>query len=88
MKPFFRTLAHVIFRTGQFKLKNVKKFARGVHNGRTPELGSGRPDKHKYQHSLKYLFDPSNEFIRSDVLSEYGHRLVDVTSVKGMGSEQ
>ena len=88
MKSFFRTIAHLIFRTGQFNLSNVKKFACGVHNSRILELGSGRSYKQRHPYSLKHLFDPSNEFIRSDILREYGHRIVDVTKRGDMGREK
>lgn len=79
---FFRIIAHLIFRTGHFKSKNIKRFAKGIRNKRILELGSGKNVKGKYPYSDKQFFDSSNEFIQSDVVKEYGHKVVDVTNMK------
>ena len=77
----FRSLAHFLCRAG-FKDECVKRFARSVRGKRILELGSGKPIKGVYPYSSRHFFDASNEFIRSDVVREYRHKLVDVTKMK------
>jgi SAM-dependent methyltransferase len=74
-------LVHFIFRLGQFKNKYIKILARNTHNKKILELGSGKSYKSKYIYSVKNLFDSSNEFIQSDIIPEFGHKLVDVTKM-------
>lgn len=78
---FLRGLAHFICRAG-FKDECVKKFARAVRNKRILELGSGKPHRGRYPYSSRQLFDASNEFIQSDIVEEYGHKIVDVTRMR------
>jgi 2-polyprenyl-3-methyl-5-hydroxy-6-metoxy-1,4-benzoquinol methylase len=59
--------------------RHVQRFASDVRGKRILELGSGRQDLGEDAYSAKAAFDASNEFIQSDVISNYGHELVDVT---------
>lgn len=77
----FRGFAHFLCRAG-FKDKCLKEFAKSAGSKRILELGSGKPCRGSYPYSSRHLFDASNEFIRSDVVREYGHKLVDVTKMK------
>lgn len=56
-------------------------FSREVRNKKILELGSGKKVKDKYPYSTKQFFDSSNEFIQSDIIAEYGHKVVDVTKM-------
>ena len=76
-----RALVNLFFRVGQFKNARVKALARTVRNKKILELGSGIPRKGRYPFSVKECFDPSNEFIQSDLNPAFGHRLVDVTAM-------
>lgn len=76
-----RKIAHIIFRT-DMKKKQIRKFAYNIRNKKILELGSGKKEKRRYGYSVKKMFDKSNEFIQSDVVKEYGHRIVDVTKMK------
>jgi len=71
-----KMLVNSFFRVGQFNNKNVKRFSKGIKNKKILELGSGKPG-----YSLKKYFDESNEFVQSDVVEEYGHKIVDVTTM-------
>jgi len=84
-KNIFRTLKNItyfIFRTDKFREKYIKNFAKGIKNKRILEIGSGKKHKGKDCYSIKKFFDNSNEFIQSDIIKEYGHKIVDVTKMK------
>lgn len=81
VKAAFRALAHLIFRIRQFQDKNIRGFSQGIKNKKILELGSGKIHKNRYYYSNKTLFDSSNEFIQSDIVKEYGHPVVDVTTM-------
>ena len=49
--------------------------------GSVLEIGSGRQDLGAEAYSLRHLFDPSVEFVQSDVNPTFGHEVVDVTSM-------
>ena len=81
-KSFFKTISHLIFRPRQFNHKWIAKLAHETRNKKILELGSGKIYKGDYCYSVKDMFDASNEFIQSDIKKEYGHRIVDATSMK------
>ena len=81
-KSFFRTVSHLIFRPRQFNYKCIAKLVHETRNKKIMELGSGKLNKGNYYYSVKDIFDASNEFIQSDIKKEYGHRIVDATSMK------
>lgn len=61
--------------------RQVAQVAETVHNSKILELGSGRCDLGADAYSMGSLFDPSNEFIQSDVVPAYGHAIVDATTM-------
>ena len=81
-KSFFRTVSHLIFRPRQFNYKCIAKLVHETRNKKIMELGSGKLNKGNYYYSVKDIFDASNQFIQSDIKKEYGHRIVDATSMK------
>lgn len=81
MKNFFRIIANFIFRVRQYNNKKVKAFAQNVSNQKILELGSGKKLKGKYHYSAKQFFNDSNEFIQSDINPNFGHQIVDVTTM-------
>lgn len=81
-KPIFRTLSHIVFQPRRFNLNCVKKIARDTRGKKILELASGKRHKGEYYYSVKNKFDPSNEFIQSDIIEEYGHQIVDATTMK------
>jgi SAM-dependent methyltransferase len=61
--------------------RNVALLAQTVHDSKILELGSGRQDLGPDAYSMQPLFDPSNEFVQSDVVPDYGHAVVDATTM-------
>lgn len=61
--------------------RQVERVAETVHDARILELGSGRRDLGADTYSMRSFFDPSNEFVQSDVVPEYGHAIVDATTM-------
>lgn len=76
-----RLVAHAVFQPRRFNDRRIREFARSVRNERILELGSGKPVNGEYVYSARRFFDASNEFIQSDVVEEYGHRVIDATSM-------
>jgi SAM-dependent methyltransferase len=81
MRSLQRTLWHLLFGSRRWEKRNIARVAATVHGGKILELGSGRQDLGRDAYSMKDLFDSSNEFIQSDVVPDYGHRIVDATTM-------
>jgi SAM-dependent methyltransferase len=81
VKSIGRAFAHLVFRPRQFQHKCVRAFSQGIKNQKILELGSGKIYRNGYYYSDQTLFDNSNEFIQSDIVEEYGHRVIDVTTM-------
>lgn len=77
-----RWLAHAIFRARAYDDRCLRRFAEGVRHQRILELGSGKPLRGRDTYSARRFFDASNEFIQSAIVVEYGHRVVDVTTMR------
>jgi SAM-dependent methyltransferase len=60
----------------------VALVAETAHGARILELGSGRRDFGPDFYSMRSLFDSANEFIQSDVVSDYGYPIVDATTME------
>jgi hypothetical protein len=73
---------HLVFGTRRWTERQVAEFARGLHGKRVLEIGSGPPDPDEKYLAWTKLFDSSNDFVQSDVDAEYGHRVVDVTTME------
>ena len=82
MNSIFITLAHFIFRIRSFGNNSIKQFAKRIKNKKILELGSGKKLRGKYHYSAKQFFDITNEFTQSDIIKEYGHKIVDVNHMK------
>lgn len=82
MQALLRSLAHAIFRARAYNDRCLRRFAAGVRDKRILELGSGKRVRGRDQYSGRRFFDASNEFIQSDIVEEYGHRVVDVTTMR------
>jgi SAM-dependent methyltransferase len=76
-----RAGVHLVFGTRPWVRRNLEAFAEGVVGKRILEIGSGRQDLGTDAFSCRDLFDPSNAFVQSDVVPEYGHELVDVRAI-------
>ena len=76
-----KNIAYFIFRIGEFRIKYIRNFAKGIKNKKILEIGSGKKYKGYYYYSTKRFFNKSNEFIQSDINPRYGHKLIDVTKM-------
>jgi SAM-dependent methyltransferase len=76
-----RAGVHLVFGTRSWVRRNLEQFARGLEGKRILEIGSGRQDLGADAYSFREVFGPSNEFVQSDVVPEYGHELVDVRAI-------
>ncbi len=76
-----RLLAHAVFGTRRYMERRIGALARDCRGLRVLELGSGKRTRGGHSYSVKEMFDPSNDFIQSDVVADYGHPLVDVTTM-------
>jgi SAM-dependent methyltransferase len=82
LKKIIRQTAHTVTNIRRYQYKNVAAFAVGKKNKKILELGSGKLLRRKYYYSTKHLFDPSNDFLQTDVVKEFGHPIVDATKMK------
>lgn len=73
---------HAIFHTRRRLRREVSRFAHSYREARVLELGSGKPKAGRYRYSSADLFHSSNEITRSDVRPEFGHTLVDCTTME------
>ncbi|MFO7281495.1 MAG: methyltransferase domain-containing protein [Thermoanaerobacterales bacterium] len=77
-----RRLGHLVFGSRKWVEDQLRELARELRSARILEIGSGRQDLGTDAYSFRHLFDPSNEFVQSDVNPAYGHRIVDVTTME------
>jgi SAM-dependent methyltransferase len=75
MKKILRTLVHIVF--GSHKVeREIKRFAKGIHNKDILEIGSGK-------NSAKRFFDKTNGFVMSDIKPQAENcRKLDVLKLK------
>ena len=76
-----RAAAHLVFRGRRFHYHHLSAAARDIRGQAILEIGSGRAVRGKHRYSARHLFDASNTFVQSDIVSAYGHRVVDVTEL-------
>jgi SAM-dependent methyltransferase len=81
-KALQRKMAHVVCGSGGWVRREMRRFAADVREARVLELGSGRQDLGRDAYSMRWAFGESNEFVQSDIVPEYGHELVDVTTME------
>lgn len=77
-----RTTWKLLFGSRRWTRGRIARFAASVHGSKILELGSGRADLGTDAYSMRGLFDDTNEFVQSDVVPDYGHVVVDVTSME------
>lgn len=80
-KAFFRLISQLVFRARRYNNKCIKEFAKGIKNKKILELGSGKKLRGKEYYSAKRFFDESNEFTQTDVVKEFGYKILDVTKM-------
>lgn len=81
MRSLQRRVWHLLFGSRRWITRQVEEIARTVHGSRILELGSGRPGG-AAEYSMRSLFDASNEFVQSDIVADYGHEVIDATTME------
>ena len=81
-REILRAIAHIVFRGRRFNNRHVKRIAAGTHDRAILEIGSGKPVKGEHRYSARVLFDESNDFVQTDVNPEFGHQILDVTTME------
>jgi len=61
--------------------KNIRP-ARIIHNKTILEIGSGMSVTRKHIYSAKHLFDPSNDFVCTDLNPAFGHTVLNITTMR------
>lgn len=82
LKPLLRKISHIVFQPRRFSHKCMVRLAGKMRDKKILELASGKLHKGEYYYSVKKYFESSNEFIQSDIKEEYGHRIVDATTME------
>jgi SAM-dependent methyltransferase len=77
-----RALVHLVLGTRSWAYRNLEEIAAETSGKRILEIGTGPPSRDSERISARPLFEPRNEFIQSDVVSDFGHRVVDVTTME------
>jgi SAM-dependent methyltransferase len=77
-----RTVVHLLTNIRRWQYRQVEQFAKGQNNKRILELGSGPLVHGRYYYSTKHLFDDDNDFTQSDIVKRFGHKIIDVTTMK------
>lgn len=75
-----RKAGHVVFGNRKWVERQLREVAGLVGDGRVLEIGSGRHDYGQDAYSMKGMF-ASSDFVQSDFNAEYGHLVVDVTTM-------
>lgn len=76
-----RSLVHAVTDIRRYQYKQLAAFAKGKTDLKILELGSGKAVNGTYTYSGKHLFDDSNTFQMTDVNPDFGHEVLDVTTM-------
>lgn len=82
IKKIQRLVVHAVADSRKFYYSRVEEFAKRKKKLEILELGSGPLVKGDYYYSAKSLFHESNKFLQSDIDPEFGHKIVDATTMK------
>jgi SAM-dependent methyltransferase len=77
-----RALVHLVLGTRSWAYRHIEQIAAETSGKRILEIGTGPPSRDSEHVSARPLFESKNEFIQSDVVSDFGHRVVDVTTME------
>jgi ubiquinone/menaquinone biosynthesis C-methylase UbiE len=71
----------LVFGSRAWLARRIAEVAPSLADGRVLEIGSGRHDYGADAYSLKPQFPATCDFVQSDLNPDYGHLVVDVTSM-------
>jgi SAM-dependent methyltransferase len=72
-----RALVHFALGTRPWAYRHIERIAAETAGKRVLEIGSGGDMR-----SARGLFEATNEFVQSDVVPDFGHRVLDVTTME------
>jgi SAM-dependent methyltransferase len=81
IKKILKSLVHAATGNRKFYYNEVAKLATSVRSPRVLELGSGVKVGESYSYSTKHLFRDYKEFLQTDVNPDFGHKIVDATTM-------
>ncbi len=82
MKRAARFFIHNITGARKYQFNKVAEFAKNKKGLKILEIGSGKKVKDRHSYSAKHLFLNDNEFIQTDIIKDFGHRILDVTKMR------
>jgi len=82
IKDFTRYIVHLVIRPDAAKRKFMAKYCSRIKGKRILEIGSGKPVNGKYIYSVKDKFHASNRFECTDIIPEFGHKILDITTMQ------
>jgi SAM-dependent methyltransferase len=77
-----RAVVHLLLGTRSWAHRRIARIAAETSGKRVLEIGSGPARSNSHRLAVRPLFEATNEFIQSDVVSDFGHRVVDVTTME------
>lgn len=77
-----RRIGGLLFGSRGWLANRIAEVAPSLAHGRVLEIGSGRHDYGENAYSLKPKFPATCDFVQSDLNPDFGHLVVDVTSME------
>lgn len=81
IKKLLKPLAHQVIGSRKFYARELQKVAAKSKNKVVLELGSGFKTGNDYTYSSKAIFANAKEFIQSDINPDFGHKIIDATTM-------
>jgi SAM-dependent methyltransferase len=82
VKKIAKSIVHRVTGNRAFYYNELRKVADAADKKTILELGSGFKTGEDYAYSAKHIFKDCAEFIQSDINPEFGHKIVDATTMK------
>jgi SAM-dependent methyltransferase len=77
-----KTAIHTVSGNRKFYYKELANVAINNRGKTVLELGSGKQVSGRYTYSARHLFPTAKEFICTDINPDFGHQVLDVTTMK------
>jgi SAM-dependent methyltransferase len=77
-----RKAIHIITGNRKANYKKVAEIAKSTDGMVVLEIGSGKQENGKYPYSTEHLFKNCKKFIQTDIIPEFGHKVLDITKFK------
>lgn len=77
-----KSMLHVLNGNRKMYYSKVQEVATGAKGKIVLEIGSGKKVDGNYSYSAEHLFPNAKEFIKTDINPEFGHQILDITTMK------